>query len=265
MKIVTSGNPTITASTTGSQYKYSSSMTSSPKAIKADSAIEIKGGNISVSTKGTKGEGIESKGTMVVSGGYTNVTSYDDGINVKKTYKQNGGMVYIWATNNDGLDSNYGATGAVVINDGVLIAHSARSPEEGIDADNENRITFNGGTIFTSGGMQGGGPGGSSSNHAVCNQPTMHFKSKSWSTTGYFVITDTGGKVIMACKFPRSMTQNYSYASTSLLKSGSSYKYGFTSSAPSSPATSWSGFYYSGGTASVSTGSFTAASGYKSL
>ena len=265
VKIVTSGNPTITASTTGSRYTYSSSAKSSPKAIKADTSIEIKGGNISVSTKGTNGEGIESKGTIVVSGGYTSVNSYDDGINVKKTYTQNGGMVYIYATNNDGLDSNYGASGSVVVNGGVLIAHSARSPEEGIDADNETRITFNGGTIFTSGGKQGGGPGGSSSSHAVCNQPTMHFQNKSWSSTGYFVITDTSGKVIMACKFPRSMSQNYSYASTSLLKNGSSYKYGFTSSAPSSPTTSWSGFYYSGGTASVSTGNFTAGSGYKSL
>ncbi|MBQ9475735.1 MAG: carbohydrate-binding domain-containing protein [Bacteroidales bacterium] len=265
VKVIFSGNPTVTAATSGSKYTYSSSLKSSPKAIKGTSSVEIKGGKITVTTKGSGGEGIESKASMVVSGGYTSVVAYDDAINVKTTYTQNGGMVFAQGTNNDALDSNYGKANAVVINGGVLMALSARSPEEGIDADNESRITFNGGTIFTSGGMQGGGPGGSSSNHAVCNQPPMHFKTKSWSSTGYFVINKSSGNVIMACKFPRSMSQNYSYASSSLFKSGTTYKYGFTSSAPSGATTSWSGYYYSGGSASVSTGSFTAGSGYTSL
>lgn len=248
---------TLSATTSGSGYSYSS-LSSKSKAIKASNLVSISGGTITVSTTGQTAEGIESKGNMTVSGGYVSVYSKcDDGINTAGTYSQTGGYVYTYAASNDGLDSNYGRSGAIVISGGVLMAHGTSSPEEGIDADNNGYVSIKGGTVFSSGGQQGGG----SSSTPSCSQPTLFIQNSSL-TAGYFTVTDSDGKVIMSCYVPRAMSQCSSFVSSSSFTSGSSYKYGVVSAAPSSPTTLWNPYYFDGGTVSGTlSSSYTAGSG----
>ena len=155
-----------------------------------------------------------------------------------------------------GRESNYGKSGAITITDGVVIAHGAKSPEEGLDCDNNAYIVFKGGTVFSSGGQQG-----QSGSSPSCSQPVYYLQSYSL-TSGYFTVTDSSSKVIMAVKVPRALSGCYSFITSSSMSSGTTYKYGVNSAAPSGPTTSWGGYYYSGGTASVSSGSWTAGSGY---
>lgn len=77
--------------------------------MKADGAITISGGKISVSTAGRNAEGIESKTSILISDGEVTVNSYDDGINVGGDGSDliiSGGYVYSRAMNNDGIDGN---------------------------------------------------------------------------------------------------------------------------------------------------------------
>ena len=255
---------TLTVTTSGGHH---SSGDKSPKGIKegyesgssAYGKLFISGGTVKVSTSGAYGEGIESKNTLEFSGGYVDVYSaQDDAINAGGSITFSGGYVYAYAKNNDAIDSNYGKSGAINITDGVVIAHGTKSPEEGLDCDNNSYIIFKGGTVFTSGGMQG-----QSSSSPTCSQPVYYLQNYSL-TSGYFTVTDSSSKVIMAVKVPASLSGCYSFITSSSMSSGTTYKYGVTSSTPSSPTTSWSGYYYAGGSASVSTGSWTAGSGYSS-
>ena len=76
---LTVNDGTVKATSSGSQYKYSSSATASPKAIKADGGIVINGGT--VYAKSSSHEGIESKGTLTITGGNVYAESSDDAIN----------------------------------------------------------------------------------------------------------------------------------------------------------------------------------------
>jgi len=250
------------ATTTGSQYSYSNRLTCKPKAVKATDAMTINGGNINIQTSGTEAEGLECKKDIIINDGHIAVKAYDDCINSAGVYSQRGGYVYCYSTNNDGVDSNYGKTGAIYISGGVLIAHSASSPEEAIDADNHGYLVFKGGTIFTSGGQQGGGGGfGGGSSNPTVGQPTLFIQGNSVST-GYFTVKDSDGKVVMSCYIPRSQSQSYSFVTSPSFENGKKYEYGISSSAPSNPATSWDKYYYDGGTVSATlSGSYTAGSG----
>ena len=99
--------------------------------------------------------------------------AYDDGINASGTITFNGGRTYVQSTGNDGIDSNYGKDGAIVINDGILIAVGIKSPEEALDCDNHAWIHFNGGTVFAMGGNQGG----AYSSTPTCKQGTIFLQS----------------------------------------------------------------------------------------
>ena len=254
--LIASGG-SVTVKTSGAAYTYSSSH-SYPKAIKASNDIKIKGGIFEVSTTGNKAEGMEAKGNIVIDEGKIAITAKDDAVNAGGTITQNGGYLYAYSTGNDGIDSNYKGTGAICINGGVMMGHSTNSPEEGLDADAANRISIKGGVVFTSGGKQ------SNSGSPVCGQPCLEILGSSL-TAGFFTVTDASGNVIMSCKVPRAISNNCSYVSSSLFSSGTTYNYGVISSAPSNPDTYWYGYYYSGGTASVGSTSFTAGTGYTSV
>jgi len=217
----------------------------------------ISGGTVNVQTSGTYGEAIESKGNITLSGGdVIAVSAKDDAINAGGQITFSGARVYAYASNNDAIDSNYGKSGAITISGGVVIAHGTKSPEEGLDCDSNSYIQIKGGTVFSSGGQQ------SNSGSPTCSQPVHYLRSYSLSS-GWFTVTDSSSKVILSVYVPRSMTQCYSFITSGSMSSGSTYKYGVLSSAPSSGATaSWPGYYYAGGTATVSTGSWTAGSGY---
>ena len=134
---------------TGNTDNVNSDYYSSSKGVKADGAITISGGKISVATAGRNAEGIESKTSILISDGEVTVNSYDDGINVGGDGSDliiSGGYVYSRAMNNDGIDGN----GNVYVKGGLVYAIGANSPEVAIDANSEEqkKLYVQGGTLI---------------------------------------------------------------------------------------------------------------------
>ena len=127
--------------------------TSSPKGIKVGTKnvhglLNITGGDVMVRTSGYNGEGIESKGTLEISGGTVMVAAYDDAINSSSDLTISGGTVIAVGTNNDGIDAN----GNLYIKGGNVIAFGASGAEAGIDSDESHALYISGGSLFAIGG-----------------------------------------------------------------------------------------------------------------
>ena len=142
---------------TGNTDNVNSDYYSSSKGVKADGAITISGGKISVATAGKNAEGIESKTSILISDGEVTVNSYDDGINVGGDGSDliiSGGYVYSRAMNNDGIDGN----GNVYVKGGLVYAIGANSPEVAIDANSEEqkKLYVQGGTLIAVGSLESG-------------------------------------------------------------------------------------------------------------
>ena len=127
---------------------------SGAKGIKCDGNIEISGGVITV--KATNHEGIESKGTLTISGGEVHSQSGDDAINSASDMTISGGYVCAYSTGNDGLDAN----GNLYIDGGVVFAicTGSNGAEVSIDANTEGgkKLYVRGGVIFTCGALESG-------------------------------------------------------------------------------------------------------------
>ena len=161
---------------TGNTDNVNSDYYSSSKGVKADGAITISGGKISVATAGRNAEGIESKTSMLISAGEVTVNSYDDGLNVGGDGSDliiSGGYVYSRALNNDGIDGN----GDVYIKGGLVYAIGANSPEVAIDANSEEqkKLYVQGGTLIAVGGLESG----AQISGGVCKQVSS-FTSEAW-------------------------------------------------------------------------------------
>lgn len=148
---------------TGNTDNLNDDYTSSPKGIKVGTknvhgVLDITGGDIMVRTKGTNGEGIESKGTLTITDGSVMVAAYDDAINSSSDLTISGGNVVAVGINNDGLDTN----GNLYIKGGTLIAMGAGGAETGIDIDEQHRLYITGGNIFGIGGRVDGSIGSTS-------------------------------------------------------------------------------------------------------
>ena len=169
---------------TGDTDNVDSDYYSSPKGIKAGTKTEvstdtytyaggliISGGTISVTTSGHNAEGIESKNTFDISGGEIYVNAYDDALNSAQDLTITGGYVYARATNNDGMDAN----GDMYIQDGLVYAIGASSPEVAIDVNSEDskKLYFSGGTLIAIGGLESG---------SVLNQTCYQVSSVSSNT-----------------------------------------------------------------------------------
>ena len=161
--------------TSGGQYQ-SNNDTSSPKGIKTDGNITISGGRIWVRTSGNKGEGIETKGTMNITGGEVASYAYDDAINSKGDMTISGGYIYAHGQNNDGLDAN----GNCYIQGGTVYAICSGSPEVAIDANSEQqkKLYVTGGTLIAVGGLESG-----SQLTQAC------YQSSSWSPGTWYALT----------------------------------------------------------------------------
>lgn len=161
---------------TGNTDNVNSDYYSSSKGVKADGAITISGGKISVATAGRNAEGIESKTSILISAGEVTVNSYDDGINVGGDGSDliiSGGYVYSRAMNNDGIDGN----GNVYVKGGLVYAVGANSPEVAIDANSEEqkKLYVQGGTLIAVGGLESG----AQISGGTCKQ-TSSFTVDSW-------------------------------------------------------------------------------------
>ena len=185
---------------TGNTDNVNSDYYSSSKGVKADGAITISGGKISVATAGRNAEGIESKTSILISDGEVTVNSYDDGINVGGDGSDliiSGGYVYSRAMNNDGIDGN----GNVYIKGGLVYAIGANSPEVAIDANSEEqkKLYVQGGTLIAVGGLESG----AQISGGTCKQ-TSSFTAETW-----YALYD-GSALVAAFKTPTTSSSSNS-------------------------------------------------------
>ena len=204
--ISTSGNAVVASSTgtlsvvTSSQQldRYESDYKSSPKGIKADGAITISDDAIIyVTTTGAGGEGIESKTSIIITGGQTTVNASDDGINASYNTSTggsgdltiSGGYVFSRSTGNDGIDAN----GNCYIKGGLVYAIGTGGVEKSIDANTEQgkKLYITGGTIIAVGDLEGG----SSISGGTCKYTT------SWNATSWYALYN-GDTLVAAFKTP---------------------------------------------------------------
>lgn len=181
---------------TGNTDNIDSDYHSSSKGVKADGAITITGGRISVSTAGLNAEGIESKTTILISNGEVVVNAYDDAINVGGNGTDliiEGGYVYARAVNNDGIDGN----GNVYVKGGLVYAIGSREPEVAIDANTEEnkKLYVQGGTVIAVGGLERG---------ASITGGTCKYTS-SWTENTWHALYN-GGELVAAFQTPTKAT-----------------------------------------------------------
>ena len=181
---------------TGNTDNIDSDYHSSSKGVKADGAITITGGRISVSTAGLNAEGIESKTTILISNGEVVVNAYDDAINVGGDGTDliiEGGYVYARAINNDGIDGN----GNVYVKGGLVYAIGSREPEVAIDANTEEnkKLYVQGGTVIAVGGLERG---------ASITGGTCKYTS-SWTENTWHALYN-GGELVAAFQTPTKAT-----------------------------------------------------------
>ena len=246
---VTGGD--IVIATSGGKYTHNSSrdITASPKGIRAGGSITVEGGTLNISVTGSSdgSEGIESKTTLEINGGEMHVYAYDDAINTASSVTVNGGKVYAYSVNNDGIDSN----GTLVLNGGLVIASGSSAPEEAFDCDRSEDFRVNGGTLI-------GIAGASISPSSASTQRTVIYNGISAAKDELVAILDSAGKPIATCTVPRSLANGISlFFSSPDIISGATYtvsKGGTVSGA----SDSWNG-WYEGGTWSSGTtvGTFT--------
>ena len=194
---------------TGNTDNVNDSYKSSPKAIKSAGAMTISGGTIIASS--SKHEGIESKSTLTITGGYVYSAAGDDAMNSAGDFTISGGYVFGNSSGNDGLDAN----GNFYIKGGNVIAVASKSPEVGIDANTEERkqLYITGGNIVTIGGFESG----ASISNGTAKQ-TSSYNKGSWY--GLY----NGSALAFAYKVPTNSSMGSSMAvyttGTPALKSG---------------------------------------------
>ncbi|MBO4752527.1 MAG: carbohydrate-binding domain-containing protein [Bacteroidales bacterium] len=81
-----------------------------PKGIKVTGSIHINSGHVNAFCAQTSGdatgEGIESKDSIIINGGYVESNAYDDAINASNYIQINGGHIWAYARGNDAIDCN---------------------------------------------------------------------------------------------------------------------------------------------------------------
>lgn len=142
---------------TGNTDNLDDASSSSPKGIKVGTknehgVLEINGGDIMVRTSGNNAEGIESKGTLDVTGGTVLVSAHDDALNSSSDMLFSGGTVVAVGTNNDGIDTN----GNLYITGGTIVCFGASGAETGLDIDEQHKLYISGGSLFAIGGRLDG-------------------------------------------------------------------------------------------------------------
>ncbi len=263
--------PTLTVSTTGSKLGSSSqggggwggqqtSSGSSAKAIKAQGAVTLYGGALTVTTATDGAEGLESKTSVDIQGGQHYIKAYDDCINSAGPIQFNGGITVCWSTGNDAVDSNYGRTGAIVIGNGTAFAYTSKgAPEEGFDCDNNSYIQITGTGIGLSAGASQGGGGSSSTISGAKQGYTFITNSVSYQSGRYYTVADASGNNLFTYSFPTSLSSSLSLLTATGMKSGSTYTIKYSTTAPTDATTQFQGLYLgSSHTGTTSVTSFTA-------
>ena len=200
--------------TTGGVYS-SGSDTASPKGVKVGTknvhgVLNIAGGDVMVRTNGQKGEGIESKGSLTVSGGSVVVSAYDDAINSSGDMYLTGGSIVAVGRNNDGIDAN----GNLYIEGGTVVAYGAGGAESGIDTSERTSLYIKGGNIIGIGGRI----------DATLGSTTQGIVSTSGTLNANATVTvSDGSKNLATFTLPPYSTSGTILLSTQGMTSGNSY------------------------------------------
>ena len=209
---------------TGDTDNVDSDYYSSPKGIKAgvktqsgnsytySGGIVISGGTIIVTTTGHNAEGIESKNTLEITGGYIYCNTYDDAINSASDLTISGGYVMAVASANDGIDAN----GNMYIKGGNVFAVAASGAEVALDANTEGnkQLYITGGNIVAVGGLERG---------ASVSGGTA-YQASSYTKGAWYALYNSSSSVAFAFKMPSNSSMGspmvvYTTGTTSL-KSG---------------------------------------------
>jgi len=141
----------LTVTTTGAKFYVSGSGENAdyanPKVVKCDGNVYLYSGTLILTGQQDGGEGLESKDTLFICGGLTQINTVDDAINAANHISISGGKTYAHASGNDGIDSN----GSLEISGGFTIASGASAPEGGFDCD-QNTFKITGGILIGTGG-----------------------------------------------------------------------------------------------------------------
>ncbi len=244
----------IDVATSGGKYVYNAAqdLDSSPKGIRAEGDIVINGGsiNIQVTGKSDGSEGLESKSKLTVNDGDVFVYAYDDAINVGGDkpvgIEINGGKIFAFADNNDGIDSN----AMMWINGGLVIASGSAAPEEGLDCDRSQNFIVTGGTLIGTGGA-------AVSTSSSSTQRSVIYNGISANTGDLIVITNAEGTPILKYELPRTMKSLALFFSSSDIKSGETYTV-YTGGSLSGNTINWNGWFQDGAyTEGTELGTFT--------
>lgn len=229
LSVTTTGSALATGSSSSSQQQFGPGQEASgadSKAIKAEGAAYIYGGNLLVSTSTDGAEGLESKTSVTIYGGNHYFKCYDDCINSAGIINFAGGNTVCYAYGNDAVDSNYGRTGAITISGGNVFSYTTKgAPEEGLDCDNNSYIVITGGIAVSAGGAQGG----SSSNSVGSSSQGYYLGSSpsSYGTSYYYTLCNTSGTPMCTYKFEGSCSNSLSLLTAPNLGTGSvTVKYG---------------------------------------
>lgn len=251
---ITMNDGTVNVVTYGGKYVYNAALDldSSPKGVKADGDITINGGqlNIQVTGRSDGSEGLESKSKITVNGGEVFVYAYDDAINVGGDnpvgLEINGGKLFAFADNNDGIDSN----GKLWVNGGLVIASGSGGPEEGLDCDNSQNFIVTGGTLIGTGGA-------AISTSTSSTQRSVIYNGVSAKAGDLFVITDAEGNPVLKYELPRTMNRMSLFFSSPDIKSGKTYTV-YSGGSISGNTINWKGWFEDGSyTTGTELGSFT--------
>lgn len=201
---------------TGNTDNLYDAYSSSPKGIKIGTKNEhgvltITDGDIMVRTTGNNAEGMESKGTLDITGGTVLISAHDDAINSSGDLTISGGTVVAVGTNNDGIDAN----GNMYLKGGTIIAFGASGAEAGIDIDEQHKIYITGGNIFGIGGRFDGNLGST----------TQGIVSTTGSVAANGTVTISSGSTVLATLTmpPYSYSNGNIIVSVPGMTSGESY------------------------------------------
>ena len=141
---------------------------------------------------------------------------------------------------------------------GITFAFTTKgSPEEGLDCDNNSRISITGGYALSAGGTQGGG-----SNNTISNAAQGYAfltSSVSYTTARYYTLSDANGKVVITWTFPSSVTSTLSLFTAPTMTKNTTYYIKYSTTAPERYTSEFHGFYLGNDTeAPTSVKSFTA-------
>jgi len=229
--------PTLTVTQTGGTYSSSSA-----KGIKAICAVTIYGGETTVNTTKSGGEGLESKTSVDIRGGQHYLKCYDDCINSAGKIIFNGGVTVCYSTGNDAVDSNAGTSGAITIGNGVVFAYMTKGdPDEGFDCDNNNYIQITGtGIGISAGGKQSSTTGtisGAKQGYAFLTSPS------SYATKTYYTLADAEGNNLVTYSFEAAVRNSLSLITATGMTSKGSYTIKSSTVEPTDATTAFHGLY----------------------